>query len=121
MEFAHLNATLRSAHFPPYDPWFADGYINYYYYGLYLVAFCLKLTGIPSEIGFNLAQPTMIALLAATGFGAAATLGRDLALRVGRAAATRLAVVSGLLGVLLLIGIGNLDAFINWLENPDAE
>src|SRR5262249_42962460 len=57
MEFAHINAILRSAHFPPYDPWFADGYINYYYYGLYLVAFCIKLTGIPTEIAFNLAQP----------------------------------------------------------------
>src|SRR5690606_25033793 len=77
MEFAHLNATLRSAHFPPFDPWYADGYINYYYYGLYLVAFAMKLTGIPSEIGFNLAQPTVIALLASAGFSVAATLGRD--------------------------------------------
>ena len=62
MEFAHLNATLRSAHFPPFDPWFANGYINYYYYGLYLVAYCIKLTGIPAEIAFNLAQPTMMGL-----------------------------------------------------------
>ena len=83
MEFAHLNATLRSAHFPPYDPWYAGGYINYYYYGLYLVAFCLKLTGIPAEIGFNLAQPTMIALLASAGYAVAATLGRDLTGRSG--------------------------------------
>ena len=102
MEFAHLNATLRSAHFPPYDPWYADGYLNYYYYGLYLVAFCLKLTGIPSEIGFNLAQPTMIALLAATGCSVAATLGRDLGRR------SRLAIPAGLLGVVLLVAIGNL-------------
>lgn len=112
MEFAHLNATLRSAHFPPYDPWYADGYINYYYYGLYLVAFCLKLTGIPSEIGFNLAQPTVIAMLAATGYGVAATLGRDLARR-------GVAVPAGLLGTLLLVGIGNLDEFARWIDQPD--
>ncbi len=112
MEFAHLNATLRSAHFPPYDPWFADGFINYYYYGLYLVAFCLKLTGIPSEIGFNLAQPTIIALIALAGYGVTATLGRDL-IRRG------MAIPAGLAGALLLVGIGNLDEFFRWLENPD--
>lgn len=112
MEFAHLNATLRSAHFPPFDPWFADGFINYYYFGLYLVAFCLKLTGIPSEIGFNLAQPTVIGLIAMTGYGVAATFGRDL-IRRG------MAIPAGLAAVLLLVGIGNLDEFFRWLENPD--
>jgi YYY domain-containing protein len=104
MEFAHINAILRSAHFPPYDPWFADGYINYYYYGLYLVAFSFKLTGIPTEIAFNLAQPTMIALLASAGFGVAATLGRGLTRK--RSAG----IVGGLAGALLLVGIGNLEA-----------
>ncbi len=112
MEFAHLNATLRSAHFPPYDPWFADGFINYYYFGLYLVAFCLKLTGIPSEIGFNLASPMFVAILAMTGFGVAATLGRDLVRRA-------VAIPAGLAGVLLLVGIGNWMNSFGWLENPD--
>ena len=37
MEFAFLNATLRSPNFPPYDPYFAGGILNYYYYGFYLV------------------------------------------------------------------------------------
>ena len=113
MEFAHLNATLRSAHFPPFDPWFAGGFINYYYFGLYLVAFCLKLTGIPSEIGFNLASPTFVAVLAMTGFGVASTLGRDISRRA-------VAIPAGLAGVLLLVGIGNLDEFIRWLENPNV-
>ena len=100
MEFAHLNATLRSAHFPPYDPWFADGYLNYYYYGIYLVAFLLKLTGIPSEIGFNLAQPTIMALLASGVFSLAATIGRGLARRG--------AAIAGLVAVLLTVFVGNL-------------
>ena len=63
MEFAQINAIARSAYFPPYDPWFADGYINYYYYGFYLVAFLFKATGIPAEIGFNLALPTMMGIV----------------------------------------------------------
>ncbi|HEU0114974.1 MAG TPA: DUF2298 domain-containing protein, partial [Thermomicrobiales bacterium] len=123
MEFAHLNATLRSANFPPYDPWYAGGILNYYYYGLYLVAFLLKLTGIPSRIGFNLAQPTVIALLASAAFSVAATLGRD-ASRL-----RRLAVPAGLVGVLLTVLIGNLtsaialfqplrppfDSFLDWV------
>ena len=100
MEFAHLNATLRSAHFPPYDPWFADGYLNYYYYGTYLVAFLLKLTGIPSELGFNLAQPTMMALLASGVFSLAATIGRGLSRRG--------AMLAGTVAVLLAVLVGNL-------------
>ncbi len=114
MEFAHLNATLRSASFPPYDPWYAGGYINYYYYGLYLVAFCVKLTGIPSEIAFNLAQPTVIALLASGGYSLAATLGRALS------GWRRGAIPAGALGVLFLVGIGNLDGFFRWLLRPDG-
>ena len=112
MEFAHLNGILRSAHFPPLDPWYAGGYINYYYYGLYLVAFCAKVTGIPSEIAFNLAQPTMLALLASTGFALAATIGRDLVHRA------RYAIPAGALGVLFLVGIGNLDGLVQYLRRP---
>ena len=37
MEFAFLNATLGGPKFPPYDPYFAGGILNYYYYGFYLV------------------------------------------------------------------------------------
>ncbi|MBA3276599.1 MAG: hypothetical protein H0T72_12480, partial [Chloroflexia bacterium] len=102
MEFAHINAILRSAHFPPYDPWYADGQLNYYYYGMYLVAFMMKLTGIPSEIAFNLAQPTMIALLAAGAFSVAS------ALTAALTKSPTLARLGGLIGVILVSFSGNL-------------
>ncbi len=104
MEFAQLNAIQRSAYFPPYDPWYADGYLNYYYYGFYVMAFLLKATGIPSEIGFNLALPTVMGLVASGGFSMAA------ALALGLTRSPRLAIISGWIGTVLLCLAGNLTA-----------
>jgi YYY domain-containing protein len=104
MELAHLNAILRSTQFPPHDPWFAGGTLNYYYYGQYLVAVLVKLTGVPVEIAFNLAMPTISALVAGAAFSVAATLAR-FALR-GRTGGLTLAF--GALGTLLFVGVGNL-------------
>lgn len=105
MELAHLNAILRSANFPPYDPWYADGMINYYYYGQYLVATLVKLTGIPVEIAFNLGLALVGGLIGSTAFSAAAGL-TALAQRRPR---QRTLAAFGLLGTLLVVGIGNLD------------
>ena len=74
MEFAFLNAILRSPHFPPYDPYFAGGILNYYYFGLYLVSLLIKLTGIAPEVAFNLAVPGLFALTAVGLFSVAYNL-----------------------------------------------
>ena len=71
MEFAFLNGILRSPYFPPVDPHFAGGYINYYYYGIYLVAYLIKLTGVYAEVAFNLAIPLLFALTVLNAFAVA--------------------------------------------------
>lgn len=67
MDFAYFNGVLRSTIFPAIDPWYASGYINYYYFGYIIVGTPVLLLGIMPSIAYNLILPTLFAL---TGIGA---------------------------------------------------
>ncbi|HET9223719.1 MAG TPA: DUF2298 domain-containing protein, partial [Roseiflexaceae bacterium] len=96
MEFGFLNAILRSPVMPPYDPFFSDGTINYYYYGFFLVSLLVKATGIAPAVAFNLIIAMLFALTVAGAFALVAQL-------TGR---TRY----GLVGAAFLALLGNLAA-----------
>ncbi|MFN8384408.1 MAG: DUF2298 domain-containing protein [Anaerolineales bacterium] len=68
MDFSYFNAVLRSTSFPPYDPWYAGGYINYYYYGFVLAGTPVKLLGIVPSIAYNFILPTWFAMVALGAF-----------------------------------------------------
>lgn len=106
MEFGFLNAILRSAWMPPYDPFFSDGYINYYYYGLFAVSTLIKLAGVRPSIGFNLLIPTLAGLTTSGAFVLGWTLtGRR---RFGAAAAGFVALIGNLAGAFPIRGYGGL-------------
>ena len=62
MELAYFNAVIRSTTLPPFDPWFAGGYLNYYYWGYFILGGIVHLTGILPTTAFNLAVPLFFAL-----------------------------------------------------------
>ena len=65
MDHAFLASVMRNPVVPPLDPWFAGGTLNVYYYLGYWMFGCLGIvTGVPSNIVFNLALPTIFSLAA---------------------------------------------------------
>jgi YYY domain-containing protein len=54
MDFSYLNAVIKSTVFPAYDPWYAGGYINYYYYGQVVIGLPMKLLGVIPATAYNI-------------------------------------------------------------------
>ena len=111
MDMAYLNAVLKSVHMPPYDPWFGGGYINYYYWGQFLVGMLIHITGVVPEVAVNLAVPMFFAMTAAFSYSvvfnlASAVKGRGLVMGAVSP------VVAGLIGATFVVVLGNLDGAI---------
>ena len=119
MDLAYLTAVLKSSYMPPYDPWFSDGYLNYYYMGQFLVATLIHATGIEPGIAFNLAVALFFALTVGGAFSIVYNLAEGTRLSrlrlggvAGRMRGSLSAVLAGIAGAFFVAVIGNLDGAI---------
>ena len=106
MDFAYLNAVIKSIEFPPYDPWFAGGYLNYYYFGQAMVATLIKLAGLVPAVAYNLAIPSWFAMTAMGAFSVTSNLVKGV-LGTGSRRSVR-PYLFGLVGALFVMVLGNL-------------
>ncbi len=117
MDFAYLNGVLRSTAFPPIDPWFAGGFINYYYFGYVLLGAPTLLLGVVPAFAYNLMIPTVFSLTGLGAFAVAFNVMSHWRARCGRSPRTQMPArrklgnpwVAGLMALLLCVVFGNLD------------
>ncbi len=68
MELAFLNGIRRSETMPPLDPWLSGYAISYYYFGYLMMSALIRLSGVPTSVGFNLGGALLFALTVAGAF-----------------------------------------------------
>ena len=110
MDFAFLNAVLQSRFFPVEDPWLAGQSISYYYFGHFTMAFLTHITGIASNIGYNLSVSLVPAMAAMGAFGLVNNLIR---LSGG---SRKAALGFGLMAPALLLLAGNLEGALEFIH-----
>jgi YYY domain-containing protein len=116
MEFGFLNAVLRSPWMPPADPFFAGGYINYYYYGQFVMAVLIKLVGVYPALAVNLAIPLLYAFTFTAGVGIVYNIvAWSQEWRGSRHLVSRSAMTFGVLGGVLMLAIGNMHGLFQLL------
>ena len=110
MDFAFLTSILRSEYFPPEDPWLAGHSISYYYFGHFMMALPMKLAGIASSVGYNLALATIPAMVAIGAFGITYNLVRI------SGGGFRAGILFGMLAPVLVILVGNLEGAMEFIQ-----
>jgi YYY domain-containing protein len=115
MDFGFLNAILRSETFPPHDPWLSGFAISYYYFGYLMMAVLTKLSGVPSNIAFNLAIALLFAWTMTGAFSLVYNLVKGSEGDSSVLSSLLNPIFYGVLGAILVAVIGNLEGFLEVL------
>jgi YYY domain-containing protein len=117
MDFAYLNAVVKSSTMPPYDPWYAGGYLNYYYFGQFMVATLIRFTGIIPSVAYNLAVPLLFMFTVGAVYSMVSGLA-ELTLRARQIPAWSMKspAYAGLAAVVMVVVAGNIDGLLQLLQ-----
>jgi len=122
MDLGFINSILRSKYFPPVDIWFSGKAVNYYWFGHLFAAVPIKLSQIPSEVGYNLMLGTFLGIIVGSTFSIVSSLFASLPKRYAKKAFS-----AGVISLLLVAFAGNLHTPIYIIKNgvekywyPDA-
>ena len=117
MDFAYLNAVLKSSTMPPYDPWYAGGYLNYYYFGQFMIATLIRFTGIVPSVAYNLAVPLLFMFTIGGVYSIVSGLA-ELTLRARQIPAwsKKSPAYAGIVAVVLVAVAGNIDGLMQVLQ-----
>ena len=116
LNLGYVNSILRSDSMPPVDMWMSGATINYYYFGHFFTAFLCRLTGTPTEIGYNLMLPTLFAFA----FSFSYALVSGLLRRIDPKAAKR-AMAGGMLAAFLITAGAHLQPFLYGVVLPTLQ
>jgi YYY domain-containing protein len=114
MDLMMLASSMRATSMPPTDAWLAGEPINYYYLGYAIWAAIGEMIGTTPAIAYNLALVSTLAMTIVAVLGTVANI-------LSRFVSMTAARVGGLLGVALVVGIGNPWAAWRILQDPAAQ
>ena len=122
MDFAYLNAVVKSSTIPPYDPWYAGGYLNYYYFGQFMIATLIRFTGIVPSVAYNLAVPLLFMFTIGGVYAIVSGLA-ELTLRARRIPAwsRKSPIFAGLAAVVFVAIAGNIDGLLQVVEGASRK
>jgi YYY domain-containing protein len=116
MDYGFIMSMLRNPSLPAADMWMSGYSINYYYFGQFIYALLIKISGIRPGVGYNLAMCSAIALP----FGLCYSIGTyliDGARRNGLVCPKAISPVTGLLTAFAAMIFGNSHS---WYYDPDS-
>lgn len=108
MDFGFINSILRTDYLPPKDMWFTPFTINYYYYGHFITAFLIKLSGGSPAVSFNVMLSTVFALSFTQTFSIGSNLFALAQKKIPSAKFKLKLTIAGLLTAILTTLAGNL-------------
>ncbi|MCL0031931.1 DUF2298 domain-containing protein, partial [Dehalococcoidia bacterium] len=116
MDMAYITAILKSTYLPPYDPWFSGGYMNYYYFGYFVVAALIKVSGILPEVAYNVSICIFFAITTSSVFSLVYNLTKGAATSESGSVNRMNPTLAGIIGVFLVVVFGNIDGLIQLIQ-----